>query len=147
MLDNLHVRGLEQDQEKSSFFALFLHSKVDQSKLISHSSASLFISTIRPFNYNARERSKKWEARELMLEKRLFLNIEQQCSPVETWSTNQSVPGENFLEDAPRKKSLRNERKKRMEKQFKIINLNDLEKLLLQKRATRRGDKPNPAGS
>lgn len=50
LLDELHVRRLEEDKGEFPIIALFLDTTIHQTRTISHSIMSVFISTVRPFN-------------------------------------------------------------------------------------------------
>lgn len=59
--DKFRVRHLEQGEKQFSAFALFLEFKIQQTKITSYSILSLFVSDIRPFEHDRRDRSKEWE--------------------------------------------------------------------------------------
>lgn len=73
---------------------------------------SLFINSIRLLEYEARNESRKYEAKAVMREKLLLLEAERSFSPVEIYSSNQGFLGENSLKDTSRKGRPRNERDK-----------------------------------
>lgn len=60
LMDKVYIRHLEQDEMNFPTFAQFLDVKIRQTTVISHLIMYLFISTMRPFNCNAREKSKNW---------------------------------------------------------------------------------------
>lgn len=81
---------------------------------------------MRPLDYCAREKSKKWEATAEMHERRIFLEVERHFISAENSSSNQLFLGKNALK-TPRKKLMRNKRGKCSAEASKIINPDDLE--------------------
>lgn len=57
--DELHACQLEQDKEKLSTSSLLLDTKIQQIKIISHSMMFQFISTMRSFDHDAMDESKR----------------------------------------------------------------------------------------
>lgn len=74
LLDGLHAPHSKQDQEKFSAFALFLDTNIQQAKLMSHCTISLFISTVCPFDYGTRNKSYEWKEKAERRKKRLIVN-------------------------------------------------------------------------
>lgn len=60
-LDELHPLHFEQDVEKLPTFALFLDTKLQQTKINCHPTMYLFISAMRAFDYSVEYKSKKWK--------------------------------------------------------------------------------------
>lgn len=87
---------------------------IEQMKIFSQLIMSLFISTIRPFDYDAKYKSRKWETRAEIREKHLLLKAERIFSPMETSSSNQLVLDKNALHDTPRKKERTEQNKQKV---------------------------------
>lgn len=60
MFDEMDARYLGQNQEKFPSLALLLETKIQNTKSIYHSTMILFISTMRSFDYDAKDKSNKW---------------------------------------------------------------------------------------
>lgn len=75
------------------------------------------------FNYDARNKSKKSEARAKMLRMRELLKVRSHFSPAENPFQRQNVQGENVLKVPPRERSLRNKRDKNFVQKVKNVIL------------------------
>lgn len=63
VLDKLHVGGLNKDWKKFPTFALFIDTKLQQTKIIFYFMMSLSLNTEFFSDYNARDKPKKWNAK------------------------------------------------------------------------------------
>lgn len=95
---------MEQDEEKVPKFALILGTKSQQTRTTSHTIMSLVIVTIRPFEHDVTDKSKKWEAKAEMREKRLLLNVDRHFNPTEDASSSKTVLSESAMKDGVPKK-------------------------------------------
>lgn len=59
LLDKLHVLHVKQNEEEFPSVALFLKTKSQQTRSISHKIMSLFITTVRTVDYDGRDKSQK----------------------------------------------------------------------------------------
>lgn len=59
LLDELYLGHPEQDKKNSPIFVLFLDTKIQQNNITSRSLMSLFLTTMRAFDYDATDISKK----------------------------------------------------------------------------------------
>lgn len=137
LLGELYIRHFEHGKQKFPSFTLFLDTHIKQTKIISNSTMSLFISTTRPFDYNASDQLKSWGTRAEMRETSLLLKIEQYFSPTERSPSNGGVLGKTALENSPRKTSVRERRDGSPAREIRVIRLGVLEVAVLpQGRAT-----------
>lgn len=60
----LHTGHLERDEEQFPNFVLFVDTNLRRTKIISHSMKYLFLSTMHPLHYDARDKLKKMEAKQ-----------------------------------------------------------------------------------
>lgn len=58
LLNELNAPHVKQNGEMFPSFATFLDTKFRQTEIITHSILSLFVTTMRPFDYNERDKSK-----------------------------------------------------------------------------------------
>lgn len=61
LLDELYRRGLEQYKENCPTLAPFLDTTIQRTKITARLIIYQFISTMRPFAYDAREKPRNWE--------------------------------------------------------------------------------------
>lgn len=54
---------------------------------------------MRPFDYDPRDKSKKWKAKAEMREKRLLLKVDRHFNPTEDASPIKTLLGENAMKD------------------------------------------------
>lgn len=106
LLDTFYVRRLQQDSEKFSTFALFHNTKIRQTKNTFHSISLQFMTTMRPFSCDARDKVKMWEEKPWMRGKRLVMKVEGHFSSAESASIKQGFLDESALSDTLRKKSV-----------------------------------------
>lgn len=98
---------------------------------------SLFISIMRPFYNDARDKSERWEAKVEMRKTKFLLKVKCHFVSAEKSSFNQVVLGENALKNNPQRRPLRNRRYRGSGKVVEIINLDDLVLLSLRKKRAR----------
>lgn len=59
--DGPHVQQLEQHEENFPTFAVFLETMIQQTKIMFHITMSLFITSMRPYDYNEKVKLRKRE--------------------------------------------------------------------------------------
>lgn len=77
LLDAMHACQLDHKLQKFHSFTFFFETNIQQANLLSHSAMSLFISTGHYFDYDVRDRPKKWETKNEMREKRFLLEADR----------------------------------------------------------------------
>lgn len=126
LLDDFHLRHLAHDNERFLSFALFFDEEIQQTKISSHLIMSVFIGTICPFDYNASERSKKWEANIGMHEKHLLQKADRHFRPAKNYYSSRGILGENAFKDTPLKRILPNKRARSSSQNVGSIILGDV---------------------
>lgn len=100
---------------------------------------------MRPFTYDAKKKSKKWEVTAEMREKELLLKIEQYFSPAEAFCSYQGVLYESALKDNPPKMRLRDKQDRSAAQDGKRSISKTWKYFLSRKRWPGRRDVPHPA--
>lgn len=90
--------------ERSSTDSHFFQLKTEQTRKIGHAIIYLFLITMRSFDYNARNRSKKRKVKAEVCEKHLLLIVDRHFNLAEGASSSKTVMRENAVEGAPLKK-------------------------------------------
>lgn len=66
---------------------------------------SLSITTTCPIDYDAKDKSRKWDASDEVYEERLLLKLDRHFNPTEGASSSKAMLGENAMkEDVPEKR-------------------------------------------
>lgn len=108
-MDEPNVSRSEINHEKFSIIALFHYNRIQQTKNISQSLMSLFVTTTRSFDYDAETKGKDAKKKAAVQEKHLLLKVEQHFGFVET---EHGALGENVWHEAPWKRNTREKRHK-----------------------------------
>lgn len=103
LLTELLICHWEQRKEQFPTFAMVLETKLQQTKIISHSMLPVVIITTHPYDYDSRDRTKHSDIKARKI--RLLLTIEHHSRPVESSSSNQGVLGKNVVKDTSWKNS------------------------------------------
>lgn len=135
-LQRLPVCDLNQDQEKFMSYALFPDTNVQQTEIIFHSILSLLISTMRPFDYDART-DRRVTRKSLGYGERFLLKVERHYTGLETSISDQGVIAYIALTNSARKWSLWDKGDRHSAHMVEIINLHDLKLPVLPRKGTR----------
>lgn len=127
LLDELHVRHMKHNKERFPAFTLFLQTKIQQTRNMTHTIMTLFITTMRHYNYDTMDKSNKSNVKAEMQEKHWFLKVDCHFNFAETASSSKSVLGENAMKAVRKKKCLRKARSTNLTEEIEVIELDDLE--------------------
>lgn len=135
LLEELHLHRLKPKNEELMIIAIFLDTKIRQIDVVSQTIMSLLVSTMRPFDYYAGDKSKEWTKMVEMRDKRLLLKDERHFKTVENASRNEVVLDQNYLKSTSQK-GQRAIGDSRSVQEVEIINLNNLGVVSLPKIGT-----------
>lgn len=126
------VHHLEHKKAEFPTFAPLLNTKIQQTKIVSHQNIALSIRTMRPSGYDAEQKSKMWEAKAEMREWRFLLKSGRHISQEKNSFSNQSVLGENSVQNTAQKGACGTKETKALRKRSKL-------KIMTWKQLFRRG--------
>lgn len=122
----LHVRQMKRGEEKFLKFAIF-QTNILQTRDITNPLMSLFITTMQPFRYNARDKLKRWEVKSEMRARLLVLKVDHCFNTAESASYRKGVLGEDTMRDVFQKKRLCKKSWCGVQEDFEVAKLEDLE--------------------